>query len=431
MSLWAQQLMRSRDAALLAAFTCGSLLLVAILSLTVFAKVEEVSRPDLIEPTLSERLRPLIATDKSKSGKPYRFAACTITRNEMFLSEWIIRNALTGFQHFIIFDDNQLEENDIDITPIVQPFVDIGLVTVVTSKTQGKPQGLSIAENDCASRKIADWMIMLHTDEILHILINGADIHTLGQFIEQHENKTWANTGRLICGIWMNWHFVFSNDTINHFETLLEYKKISHAAGCGKTMWKSDEIVNISTHVIECRNFSGYSQSSCSTTLSNAGVIVAPSDLQLMHFWSKSVEEYIIKMEQPWPDYQRVLSSFYQGTPKKDPNLFVDTSLSIEMVEQTHYYLCILPINSVKVSSKKKLSILKPNFVEFSLYMFMKWKVTQHERWNNLAYETLVPEAKNRSVYVSGLDHFLQKGFFEGSPSCWTTNEGIHYCHVY
>jgi hypothetical protein len=40
----------------------------------------------------------------------YRVAMCTITRNELHLKEWLVRNTLMGFEHFFIFDTNQVRK---------------------------------------------------------------------------------------------------------------------------------------------------------------------------------------------------------------------------------------------------------------------------------------------------------------------------------
>ena len=55
-------------------------------------------------------------------------------RNELHLREFILQHLITGFSHIVITDDNLVEKNqDTDISLIVEPFVKIGVVTVIPS----------------------------------------------------------------------------------------------------------------------------------------------------------------------------------------------------------------------------------------------------------------------------------------------------------
>jgi hypothetical protein len=56
---------------------------------------------------LVERRRTTFVSGLHSSTK-YRVAMCTITRNELHLKEWIVRNTLMGIEHFFLYDTNQV-----------------------------------------------------------------------------------------------------------------------------------------------------------------------------------------------------------------------------------------------------------------------------------------------------------------------------------
>jgi hypothetical protein len=50
----------------------------------------------------------LAKVHKSPQGKPYRSLICALSRNDVHLREYVVRNLLAGFAHVVIYDNNQV-----------------------------------------------------------------------------------------------------------------------------------------------------------------------------------------------------------------------------------------------------------------------------------------------------------------------------------
>lgn len=49
------------------------------------------------------------------------------------MREWVVRNLPAGFGHIVLYDNNQVEKGiDLDIRPMLAPFVAAGAVTLVS-----------------------------------------------------------------------------------------------------------------------------------------------------------------------------------------------------------------------------------------------------------------------------------------------------------
>lgn len=59
-------------------------------------------------------LRDLVSLSRpspSRDGKKYRSLICALSRNDVHLREYIVRNLLAGFQHIVLYDNNQVGGN--------------------------------------------------------------------------------------------------------------------------------------------------------------------------------------------------------------------------------------------------------------------------------------------------------------------------------
>jgi len=61
------------------------------------------------------------------------FKKCCITRNDMHLREFVVRNLFAGFGHIVIYDNNQVESGiNYDVRGMLAPFVAQGAVPLVS-----------------------------------------------------------------------------------------------------------------------------------------------------------------------------------------------------------------------------------------------------------------------------------------------------------
>lgn len=120
---------------------------------------------------------------RSSHGKRHRSLICALTRNEGHLREWVVRNLLAGFGHIVIYDNNQVEKGiDLDIRPMLAPFLAAGAVTLVSWNQNASAAHLSNeAKNNnsqgcvAAYGHLADWVTVMDTDEIFYLQRNDKE----------------------------------------------------------------------------------------------------------------------------------------------------------------------------------------------------------------------------------------------------------------
>lgn len=129
----------------------------------------------------------LVSAAASRHGRRWRSLICAVTRNEWHLREWLLRNLYIGVSHIVLVDDNHRPNNhlskDVDISSVVKPLVDLGLVTHVVPSQR--------CSDTCAAQKswddvhkltrhcvrehanLTDWLLLADTDEYIYAEYNG------------------------------------------------------------------------------------------------------------------------------------------------------------------------------------------------------------------------------------------------------------------
>jgi len=64
-----------------------------------------------IEDKIITEIIQLSKPGKSPRGKKYRSMICTLTRNDIHLREYVVRNLLAGFAHIVIYDNNHVSSS--------------------------------------------------------------------------------------------------------------------------------------------------------------------------------------------------------------------------------------------------------------------------------------------------------------------------------
>jgi hypothetical protein len=127
--------------------------------------------------TVDEILR-LGDAGSSTKGKDFRSLICCITRNDVHLREFVVRNLLAGFGHIVIYDNNQVGQGiDYDVKEMMAPFITQGAVTFVLwhqDKAAEEPLG-NEAKNGNSQECVttygvgADWVAVMDTDEVFYL----------------------------------------------------------------------------------------------------------------------------------------------------------------------------------------------------------------------------------------------------------------------
>jgi len=114
---------------------------------------------------------------RSSHGKRHRSLICALTRNEGHLREWVVRNLLAGFGHIVLYDNNQVEKGfDLNIRPMLAPFLAVGAVTLVSWNQNASATHLSNDAKNTNSQEcvaayghLADWVTVMDTDEVFYL----------------------------------------------------------------------------------------------------------------------------------------------------------------------------------------------------------------------------------------------------------------------
>lgn len=151
--------------------------------------------------------------------------------------------------------------------------------------------------------------------------------------------------------------------------------------------------------------------------------------VNLVHYYAKSVEEFIIKLEQSVIPYIRYLPVAYDHV-KQCPNNFTVTYTK-EYEETVRKYMEQLHSTSGGVSNGGDFlgppaEYSRGKLENHDLYLFFKLRTTLRHEWDEEAYLKTNPEvaeAVSEKQWVDGLQEFLEEGFKQGRVSCWVMEE--------
>eukprot|EP01121_Diplochlamys_sp_Union-15-3_P002975 TRINITY_DN1280_c0_g2_i1.p1 TRINITY_DN1280_c0_g2~~TRINITY_DN1280_c0_g2_i1.p1 ORF type:complete len:461 (+),score=47.89 TRINITY_DN1280_c0_g2_i1:80-1462(+) len=380
----------------------------------------------------------IVSKTPSKENKKYYIIACTVMRNEYRATEWVIRNALAGIQHFIIFNDYR--PGDINSTVPLMPLVELGLVTIINDvsivdQTLGYN---SIYMFDKAYTKcndkygyLADWMVFLHADEILWVENrrseedNITDIHQLPLWLDKLDQtqvsvidtQTNKSTTGPLCGVWIPWsgHFPESYIKTPSGTFFENYPYIcDDYSGIGKTIFKPQKTSRVDIHTVDCIDFPG---------VTNGGVeafFKHPSfNVKLSHYPLKSIGDYLISLSHSFQEYPRYLSHYYQKT------CFKTKPLKFYKPSRKYKELVLLWVEEVRKFHEDH-QVLDPVYKvpeyfseeEKNLFTFLLHKVKSNLSFDADGY--LLHNPIDISIYWNGLDHFLQTGYKSNATiTCW------------
>ena len=152
--------------------------------------LDSTERPDIktriirmVRYLLAARYRIEMAVMKAPAGaeKRYKVSVCTIFKNEApYLREWIEFNHITGIDHFYLYNNNSED----DYLPVIQPYIDSGLVTLVQWP---KNQAQMECYNDCIEKYKGEtqWLGFIDADEF----IVPIETNSIYEILKPFENK--------------------------------------------------------------------------------------------------------------------------------------------------------------------------------------------------------------------------------------------------
>jgi hypothetical protein len=159
----------------------------------------------------------------------------------------------------------------------------------------------------------------------------------------------------------------------------------------------------------------------------------------LIHYQWKSIEEYLLKIEQAFAEWGRSLvagrrkcnaltpeSGFNQKIARGQPHLIQYSEPYVRIVKSILSDWPI-PVGSSWVGSTDMLSIGLYGTAHWEIYMFMKWAVASRLEWDDQTY-LQVNNMQLTEAYDDGLQHYLHVGFYDAFRPCFKTPGGNSFC---
>jgi hypothetical protein len=386
-----------------------------------------------------------------------------MTRNEPHLKEFIIRNFVSGMEHMVIYDNNRVSSKaDHDISQVVAPFVEAGIITYDRWPRLNADLGIMNNSNkfvfweDCLQNYGAytDWFLGIDSDE--HMVYWTEGEHPLkpetfpkgagpGSDLVEDYDYTIFPIHEVMGGIkddvgafGFKWLIPYNEHLMlkSHQPLLTAYPRnciLVHELS--KVIYRPHLTTLIDNHGVQTKG------PQLHTNIGSNKKEVAHGAAWL-HYWAKSVEEWIWKKEQSFKNIHRTMVLLYDVSTRHNaqcgqemlhwPNGYLDASM-----------LLLDLAKSIPDAGKllRKNLMTRTDDLENSLYLFFKWLVEAGYEWDEVAYLKLYPEVaynishppKKRPL-VDGLHHFLRDGYRDRLTSCWIDTklppEEAHTCFL-
>lgn len=161
-------------------------------------------------------------------------------------------------------------------------------------------------------------------------------------------------------------------------------------------------------------------------------------NIWIFHYQMKSVEEYIVKVEQAFDRWPRSLAVGRRKCNSLARNSGYDLSKAVGRSNKIPYatkYQNIVnsvfqkwPLhpNDAYMSSLGGITISFEGHPHWELYIFMKWAVASNFIWNDKLY--LQTNNITLVTHDDGLHHFLNVGFYNHTQGCFSNQRGDSFC---
>ena len=354
-----------------------------------------------------------------------------------------------------------------NITRLVAPFVSLGLVEVVKVMHKDASQ---IKEDEKAhyidhlfelGKPVCKWVTVIDGDEVWYPLdakyadqlskihrgsmrledlkyLEGkgpqddtSGIGNLVQILERLDEEDTKQKRNVTAYRW-GWGEVDNEHRLlRGSETLLEaYPRVCYYNWHRKLWAKSDVLKSIKDHT--------------ANPVYGSMKLVDFEDSQhmfMIHYQMKSVEEYLLKIDQAFVEWKRSLIKAHRKCNSKDRRSYYDLKRAVgspqpipyasEYIRVVHSILERWPIDPslAYLNTLASLTIPMGGTDQWELYMFFKWAVASGLSWNEELYLKRNPSVVlSERTFDDGLHHFLSTGFYAGARACFTSPQGKDFC---
>ena len=231
-------------------------------------------------------------------GLRYRAIICTIVRNDPHIVEFLLRNLISGFSHFVLYDNNRISVGfDDNLTDILAPFITAGVLTYVpwyqntTTLLTNKLKHIGAYECVTKYTAYADWIAYFDTDEYFYHERMNKGVYTLNDLLLEMEHDN-------ICALQVSSTQMYGEaQTLKPNTTLLlSYPRVCQLRRLGKVIANPRHAKFTFPHWVSCKEKDFMVKNFSSSNDSTIG---------LVHYYSKSIEEYLEKIDKSMPPWIR------------------------------------------------------------------------------------------------------------------------------
>eukprot|EP00245_Coleochaete_scutata_P010999 TRINITY_DN398_c0_g2_i5.p1 TRINITY_DN398_c0_g2~~TRINITY_DN398_c0_g2_i5.p1 ORF type:complete len:479 (-),score=79.39 TRINITY_DN398_c0_g2_i5:458-1894(-) len=388
-------------------------------------KVVQLIR-SLVHPRLSER---------------YKYDVCivTVVRNEYYLKEFLVRALLAGVQ-MIFLNDDSFQPWDTNITNLIRPFVRAGVVEwrVRNREKRAELQQNQEMRDDWLQAVSLDrgrdctWMARLDSDEIVYP-VDYPNMR-LPAWLKENEYK--------YCEIRLFWVHPYS-EAYSHShgnklgETLMEaYPRMcfKHLLPKNFVQYHSLNLINSNVHLsVDHNNLKLRSvwplKVYDTVNVPDTDPSPHPPHPILIHYYTKSLEDFLVKKEQSMAPVWRLFKDYYDGGRQgcwlnKEPFPYspqyvadVKRVMSVQFTED--------PRQDSAGEIFKHPTMQRGQSGDDSdddLYVFVKNQLEEGKWFDQSCYLKKYPDVVDmvrNGTFADPLIHFAAVSFDEGKTSCW------------
>jgi hypothetical protein len=353
----------------------------------------------------------------SVNGLRYRAMVCTVTRNDPHIAEFILRHLISGFSHIVVYDNNRiLTGHDMDMRAVLEPFVVAGVVTYVPwfqdSTELFQTEDKNDQGNECIRKygRRADWVTYLDSDEYFYFEKNNVSVNALHHLLLELEQRP-------LCAVTISWTMMYGEGRIlRQNRTLFEsYPRICNTILQTKALGRPKLTKFDIPHAAECKKKVNYTTMTWHAT--------AGSKIGLVHYYGKSVEEFLIKTDQSMPPYIKTPIDAYREAGNICNRI------------QYHYsadytYTFLESYNELKIlHSLTPIALIPPpglninDTSDYTLSIHLKYRCAKRQEFDEKKYLSINTDAAKlikNGAYTDGLHHFMAN-FLTGVIGCWKT----------
>lgn len=156
--------------------------------------------------------------------------------------------------------------------------------------------------------------------------------------------------------------------------------------------------------------------------------IISRERTLVIHYAFRSISEYVLKQEQMFKEWRRPLK-FAHKQGKVPCNKLHPIPYSPRYLKIVNSILEQSPVvtDDLYLSVQDAIAFKRGSIPFWEEYIYCKWMVASNYEWDDEAYKSLHTDV-NFALYVDGFHHFAIDGFNQNRTSCFITPSQKKFC---